>query len=135
MIDENPIPFEELRPEEWLGLPTREELLEQQCRLLESECGDLLADLSRARQNVARLVDMHAEAESAREKATKELTATQKTLTLEYLRSSDLNKQLLFGMQRRDQMIKALQVALVEKGGDPDQVLYHYQADLKSMEG
>lgn len=47
-----------------LGMPTREEMLEQQCRLLESEIEELCRELRASRQRVAKLVVMFADSEN-----------------------------------------------------------------------
>ncbi|WP_431746547.1 hypothetical protein [Pseudomonas sp.] len=44
---------------EWPDEFTREEMLEQQSRLLTQECHMLQKELSRYRKNMAKLIDMH----------------------------------------------------------------------------
>ena len=44
---------------DWPDEFTREEMLEQQSRLLIEECRMLQTDLSRYRKNMAKLIDMH----------------------------------------------------------------------------
>lgn len=52
---------------EWPDGFTREEMLEQQSRLLVEECHMLQKELSRYRKNLAKLVGMHADAAAERD--------------------------------------------------------------------
>lgn len=61
--------------EEWADEFSREEMLEQQSRLLIEEVRLLQEDLTRYRTNVAKLVDMNAEVTRERDKLRTELTA------------------------------------------------------------
>ena len=132
MNDDLTRPFDDLSPQEWLGLPTREQMLEQQCRLIEAECLELQRDVSRSRQNTARLVQMHAEAIAERDQLAKELQQCRCSLSAANVRTSMLEKKILWGMMRRDQMIELLKTALAAHGGDAEAVLYHYREDVKT---
>jgi septal ring factor EnvC (AmiA/AmiB activator) len=64
-----------------LGLSTREEILTQQCRLLESEIQEVFADLRAARKRTGKLVSMYAEVSSQVAKLQSELTVTKRELS------------------------------------------------------
>lgn len=57
----------------WPDEFTREEMLEQQSRLLIEECRTLQADLSRCRNNIAMLIDMNIALASQRDQLRAEL--------------------------------------------------------------
>lgn len=132
MNDNLPHSPEDLSPAEWLGLPTREQMLEQQCRLIEAECLELQRDLSRCRHNTARLVQMHAEAIAERDQLARELRECRLCLSAANVRTSALEQKILWGMMRRDQMIDLLKAALAAQGGDAEALLYHYRDDAKT---
>lgn len=71
------------KPEaEWPDELTREEMLEQQSRLLREECRLLRDDLSRYRQNIAKLVDMNAEITIERDKLRSEMKVANEQLQI-----------------------------------------------------
>ncbi|WP_346829450.1 hypothetical protein ABDX87_20065 [Pseudomonas abietaniphila] len=57
----------------WTDEFTREEMLEQQSRLLIEECRTLQVDLSRCRKNIAMLIDMNIALASQRDQLRAEL--------------------------------------------------------------
>ncbi|WP_296258449.1 MULTISPECIES: hypothetical protein [unclassified Pseudomonas] len=61
--------------DDWPDEFTREEMLEQHAHLLEEECRMFNEELSRYRKNMAKLIDMHAEASVERDKLRAELAA------------------------------------------------------------
>lgn len=52
-----------------LGMPTKLEMLEQQCLLLVAECEDARAALAKAKNDLGRMIAMHAEAMRGRKMA------------------------------------------------------------------
>ncbi|SDI54790.1 hypothetical protein [Pseudomonas abietaniphila] len=72
----------EATPEaEWPDEFTREEMLEQQSRLLIEELRLLQDEVSRQRKNIAKLVDMNGEATKEREAARADLAKAKETIT------------------------------------------------------
>lgn len=53
---------------EWPDEFTREEMIEQQSRLLVEECRMLQEELSRYRKNLAQMIDLHAEVSTERDR-------------------------------------------------------------------
>lgn len=68
--------------EDWLGNPTREEMLEQHAKLVEAECNSMRLEIDRYRKNQAKLVAMLTAAVSERDQFKRELDATGKQLTV-----------------------------------------------------
>lgn len=72
----------EVTPEaEWPDEFTREEMLEQQSRLLIEELRLLQDEVSRQRKNIAKLVDMNSEVTKEREAARADLLKAKETIT------------------------------------------------------
>jgi len=72
----------ESKPEaEWPDEFTREEMLEQQSRLLIEECHLLQLEVSRYRQNIAKLIDMNATVTAERDKLEKSLAEAEATVS------------------------------------------------------
>jgi uncharacterized coiled-coil DUF342 family protein len=62
-------PYEIEDTSDWLGCPTPLETCRHQLRMLENEIEELTLQLRQARQNIFKLVEMHAEAIGQRDEA------------------------------------------------------------------
>lgn len=89
---------------EWPDEFTREEMLEQQSRLLIEECHMLQKELSRYRKNLAKLVDMHSTVTTERDKLRTALAHTQARLS-DCLRENSAISNRIGGLEGcRDQL-------------------------------
>ncbi|MGY2337996.1 hypothetical protein ACW9HW_01955 [Pseudomonas sp. SDO5532_S415] len=68
-------PYEIEDTSDWLGCPTPLETCQHQLRMLENEIEELTLQLRQARQNIFKLVEMHAEAVQQRDEAMVNLRA------------------------------------------------------------
>jgi predicted nuclease with TOPRIM domain len=66
--------------ENWLGNPTREEVLEQHAKLVEAECNCMRLEFGRFRKNQATLVDMLTTTIGERDRLRKELGSATRQL-------------------------------------------------------
>ncbi|WP_296254913.1 MULTISPECIES: hypothetical protein [unclassified Pseudomonas] len=84
---------------EWPNEFTREEMLEQQSRLLIEECHMLQKELSRYRKNLAKMIDMHNEVTIERDKLRVDLKQTEARLSGCLLELSSLGNRVA-GLER-----------------------------------
>lgn len=84
---------------EWPDEFTREEMLEQQSRLLIEECHLLQREVSRYQKNVAKLIDLNAEVTIERDRLRSELRQSQKHLSDCYVENSLLGNRVA-GLER-----------------------------------
>ncbi|TDV60108.1 hypothetical protein [Pseudomonas sp. LP_7_YM] len=96
---------------EWPDEFTREEMLEQQSRLLIQECHMLQKDLSRYRQNQAKLIDMHNEVTLERDKLRIALKETEARLS-DCLRENASMGNRIGGLENSRQQLEDLHEAL-----------------------
>lgn len=80
---------EDLNPEQWLGLPTPEEMWRQQAQLCAEECNILQQSLTEQRKRIASLVTMFVEADKERVRLRTELAKALKTASDAHLSDSE----------------------------------------------
>lgn len=68
--------------ENWLGNPTREEMLEHHCKLVEAECDDMRLAIERYRENQATLINMLTATICERDHLRRELGSTVRQLAI-----------------------------------------------------
>ncbi|WP_411835543.1 hypothetical protein ACLBNB_18025 [Pseudomonas chlororaphis subsp. aurantiaca] len=103
--------------DDWLGIPTPLETAIQHGKLLENEIQELTTQLREARQNIFKLVAMHAQVSTERDQLKTDLKRTQQEL-------SDANRQIVSTELKYDWQLMAMNKHLAE-----------ITAELKHMHG
>ncbi|WP_062390435.1 hypothetical protein [Pseudomonas abietaniphila] len=88
---------------EWPDEFTREEMLEQQSRLLIEECRVLQDEVSRHRKNIAKLVDINNQVTKEREMLRVDLAKAEETIARLNAESSDTLREVRLLKTRLDQ--------------------------------
>lgn len=96
--------------DDWPRDYTREEMLEQQLRLLAEECHLLQRELARNRRNLAKLVDMHNQALIDRDRLRSDLAATTTRLS-DCLRENSILGNRVSGLEVCRNQVEAIHKA------------------------
>jgi len=110
---------EDLNPEQWLGLPTPEEMWRQQAQLCAEECNMLQESLTEQRKRIASLVTMFVEADKERVRLRTELAKAIKDASQAHIDNSESWKKW-----HSESMARATDQAfffdvITRLGGDP----------------
>jgi len=99
---------------EWQDEFTREEMLEQQSRLLIEECHMLQKELSRCRKNMEKLVDLHDKVAVERDTIKEEFTQTAARLS-DCLRENSFLKNEIGGLRQCREQLEEIHKAMREE--------------------
>ena len=111
-------PYEIEDTSDWLGCPTPLDTCRHQLRMLENEIQELTLQLRQARENIFKLVEMHAEAVSERDALRSQLTGARAEISHLHDDNSELSgtvRSLLLVSDQRDHLFRENQKLLIER--------------------